>query len=214
MALSDSISKLCDRVNKADDENKSLAAELAATRERLAEVEREVRTGNAACRMIADLVALIPIGQTLVASKDSNSLIAYFRELSQRATSAELKASHSLANNICPDHRDKQTGKPCLACTVETLERRAKEREQAANAPMPSNDELACEVSPSELAELRRDRERWRTALKHLGGSIVADKTHTRFGIRLPSVLDVYKNTEFEFRAAIDAALDAVKETP
>jgi hypothetical protein len=29
----------------------------------------------------------------------------------------------SLANNLCPDHRDKQKGKPCLACTIETLEK-------------------------------------------------------------------------------------------
>lgn len=27
----------------------------------------------------------------------------------------------SLANNLCPDHRDKQTFNPCLACTIETL---------------------------------------------------------------------------------------------
>lgn len=31
----------------------------------------------------------------------------------------ELKAANSLANNLCPDHRDKQAGKPCLACTIE-----------------------------------------------------------------------------------------------
>jgi hypothetical protein len=35
---------------------------------------------------------------------------------------AELKASGSLANNLCPDHRDKQTGKPCLACEIERLQ--------------------------------------------------------------------------------------------
>jgi hypothetical protein len=31
----------------------------------------------------------------------------------------ELKTSNSLANNLCPDHRDKQVGKSCLACTIE-----------------------------------------------------------------------------------------------
>jgi hypothetical protein len=35
----------------------------------------------------------------------------------------QLKASASLANNLCPDHRDKQSGKPCLACRIEQLER-------------------------------------------------------------------------------------------
>ena len=34
---------------------------------------------------------------------------------------ANLKNAHSLANNLCPDHRDKQQGKPCLACEIERL---------------------------------------------------------------------------------------------
>lgn len=34
---------------------------------------------------------------------------------------AELKNKNSLANNLCPDHRDKQAGKPCLACEIERL---------------------------------------------------------------------------------------------
>ncbi|MDD3885132.1 MAG: hypothetical protein PHW66_09435 [Gallionella sp.] len=36
-----------------------------------------------------------------------------------------VKTTNSLANNLCPDHRDKQTGKPCLACTIEALEKNA-----------------------------------------------------------------------------------------
>ncbi len=32
-----------------------------------------------------------------------------------------LKAASSLANNLCPDHRDKQAGKPCLACEIERM---------------------------------------------------------------------------------------------
>lgn len=38
------------------------------------------------------------------------------KTLSQRAT-------NSLANNLCPDHRDKQAGKSCLACEIEQLNR-------------------------------------------------------------------------------------------
>jgi hypothetical protein len=41
----------------------------------------------------------------------------------------QLKCSGSLANNLCPDHRDKQTGKPCLACEIERL---SKSRETGA----------------------------------------------------------------------------------
>ncbi len=32
-----------------------------------------------------------------------------------------LKCASSLANNLCPDHRDKQAGKPCLACEIDRL---------------------------------------------------------------------------------------------
>jgi hypothetical protein len=35
---------------------------------------------------------------------------------------AELKNKGTLANNLCPDCRDKQVGKPCLACTIQSLE--------------------------------------------------------------------------------------------
>lgn len=38
---------------------------------------------------------------------------------------AQLKCRNSLANNLCPDHRDKQGGKPCLACEVERLQKGA-----------------------------------------------------------------------------------------
>jgi hypothetical protein len=31
-----------------------------------------------------------------------------------------IKCSGSLANNLCPDHRDKQAGKSCLACQIES----------------------------------------------------------------------------------------------
>jgi hypothetical protein len=43
-----------------------------------------------------------------------------------------VKCSGTLANNLCPDHRDKQVGNPCLACTIEKLQSRlADERIQA-----------------------------------------------------------------------------------
>ena len=32
------------------------------------------------------------------------------------------KCECSLANNLCPDHRDKQQGKLCLACEIERLQ--------------------------------------------------------------------------------------------
>lgn len=51
-----------------------------------------------------------------------------------------LKCATSLANNLCPDHRDKQAGKPCLACEIEALtaerDRLKKSLENIANDDM------------------------------------------------------------------------------
>ena len=41
-----------------------------------------------------------------------------------------LKCRNSLANNLCPDHHDKQAGKPCLACEIERLTARVAELDQ------------------------------------------------------------------------------------
>ena len=44
-------------------------------------------------------------------------------ELKKKIEILELKNKSSLANNLCPDHRDKQAGKSCLACEIEKLQR-------------------------------------------------------------------------------------------
>lgn len=44
------------------------------------------------------------------------------------------KTSGTLANNLCSDHRDKQVGKPCLACEIEHLEKVSAQREGEAVA--------------------------------------------------------------------------------
>lgn len=65
------------------------------------------------------------------------------------------------------------------------------------------------ERESAELAELRRDAERWQCVLMCLGGSVVQDKEATFFGVRLPVILPrkEYANTIAEFVAAIDAAI-------
>jgi len=57
-------------------------------------------------------------------------LTARVQELERENAILEIKNRGTLANNLCPDHRDKQTGKPCLACTIETLTRK-KDRAEA-----------------------------------------------------------------------------------
>lgn len=53
------------------------------------------------------------------------ALKARVAELEGKLHAAELKNKNSLANNLCPDHRDKQRGKNCLACEIDQLEKRS-----------------------------------------------------------------------------------------
>jgi hypothetical protein len=73
-------------------------------------------------------------------------------DLHQRLAQAERenailskKASGTLANNLCPDHRDKQEGKPCLACEVERFERKNKALDAMLDAAILERDEAQAE---------------------------------------------------------------------
>lgn len=44
-------------------------------------------------------------------------LVAEVERLRKALEISECKNRNSLANNLCPDCRDKQAGKPCLACS-------------------------------------------------------------------------------------------------
>ena len=48
------------------------------------------------------------------------AFIRFAQDLKGNAEILKKKNATSLSNNLCPDHRDKQVGKPCLACTIET----------------------------------------------------------------------------------------------
>ena len=52
-----------------------------------------------------------------------SALIKETINLQKQIKILELKNQSSLANNLCPDHRDKQSGKPCLACIIEMKNR-------------------------------------------------------------------------------------------
>jgi len=55
---------------------------------------------------------------------DNIRLRAEIAELRKENAILEIKNAGTLANNLCPDCRDKQVGKPCLGCTIQTLERK------------------------------------------------------------------------------------------
>lgn len=123
---------------------------------------------------------------------------------------ATIKGNNSLANNLCSDHRDKQTGKPCLACTIETLERELAEAKaeieaakaeaecyrQNLNDAQGDNDCNANRVVEleRELAEARKDAERYQwlrsyNTAKH------------------PTVTDAFFLGDVQLDAAIDDAM-------
>lgn len=61
------------------------------------------------------------LGRSSVVGADIKWAVEEIERLTKALRIAELKASGTLANNLCPDHRDKQTGRPCLACEIERL---------------------------------------------------------------------------------------------
>lgn len=62
----------------------------------------------------------------------ANAMRQHWAEANKAHQIAHLKAGASLANNLCQDHRDKQAGKPCLACELESAESSAMKWENAA----------------------------------------------------------------------------------
>ena len=53
---------------------------------------------------------------------DKAMLVRGYRSLQAENARLQLKCNNTLANNLCPDHRDKQGGKTCLACRIEELQ--------------------------------------------------------------------------------------------
>lgn len=85
-----------------------------------------------------------------IGESDAKLLLAHIAQLTRENKVLEKKNAGTLANNLCPDHRDKQTGKPCLACTIEQLTREKEALVQAGRALMSyTSHELDCGLSLS-----------------------------------------------------------------
>jgi len=103
-----------------------MAAIINETPERILVVERLLGNAN---EQLSDHEILVRT-VTVLEQRLQETLEEISREKETAAVSAkrvrflEKQLESSLANNLCPDHRDKQYGKPCLACTIETLERK------------------------------------------------------------------------------------------
>jgi hypothetical protein len=74
-----------------------------------------------------DLSRELEAADKIILNQDKE--LAHLRQqLADGAFTARMVGAIERQRPLCPDHRDKQIGKPCLACTVETLER---ERDEA-----------------------------------------------------------------------------------
>ena len=73
--------------------------------------------------IIADLNTIIAEQEARLRSQESRISEMYSDVVKLQLENRVLqrKAATSLANNLCPDHRDKQEGKPCLACEIDRL---------------------------------------------------------------------------------------------
>lgn len=73
--------------------------------------------------IINELNAIVAGMERRLASQESliSELYGDVVKLQLENRTLQRKAATSLANNLCPDHRDKQEGKPCLACENERL---------------------------------------------------------------------------------------------
>ena len=60
-------------------------------------------------------------GKTYYLASDVVALLDERDALKKQNRILEVKNASSLANNLCPDHRDKQAFKSCLACEIERL---------------------------------------------------------------------------------------------
>jgi hypothetical protein len=81
-------------------------------------------------------------------------------DLEEENARLRTKCDNSLSNNLCPDHRDKQRGKACLACEIERLQKSLAPkitRYQLSSISVPSNVvlELCQEATEIEMWAIR-----------------------------------------------------------
>lgn len=71
----------------------------------------------------------------------------------------ELKNKGTLANNLCPDCRDKQVGKPCLACTIQSQEKVIESARETLSGIANANWKTWAELSsPAEFVRWAKSR--------------------------------------------------------
>ena len=99
-----------------------------------------------------------------LAMEELKALDAKIKELEKKNRILEIKNSGTLANNLCPDHRDKQQGKLCLACRIEQLQSDLNRTKTGYNEYQYRADKKIKELTASRLEECRQcpDLRHWR----------------------------------------------------
>jgi hypothetical protein len=108
-------------------------------------------------------------------------------------------ASVERTRPLCPGHRDKQSGRACLACQIETLTRRAEAAESALSSARGAETRLSGEV-----AELIRERDQ---ALRR--GTDAAARVLAGQGIDCRGLLDLSRETVDEIAGVLPALAGA-----
>lgn len=94
------------------------------------------------------------MGRDFVEADFARELERSLNEEQRARRIAEVKSNNSLANNLCPDHRDKQVGKPCLACTIEKSDAYAGRYKAALEAERDWHAERSREAEAADMRPL------------------------------------------------------------
>lgn len=127
----------------------------------------------------------------------------------------QAKCNNSLANNLCPDHRDKQAGKPCLACEIERITKRFQKANEAREQSESERDICSTLYDKEVLAhgetdDAREAAERERDALKEalreakeIVGDFLAELDNAKLDyLNKPGFAVVFgRNSDLECRA-------------
>jgi hypothetical protein len=121
----------------------------------------------------------------------------------------QLKCRWTLANSLCPYHRDKQVGKPCLACEIET-----KDEQIALYLRTNKNNLNTIKVLGERIAALKEERDLYKDAMsfsesKALDRVAVLETENKRLREALESFADFILEECDEWSLAHDAARNA-----
>jgi len=126
---------------------------------RIAELELSLRAKTAECEDAKQDIATM-VKTSAILATENERLRASNERLTRENKILQAKTNNSLANNLCPDHRDKQQGKPCLACSNERLVKaleKIRDRLKGIKSGLTSTETKILEQSDAALAAAKEE---------------------------------------------------------